>query len=428
MFYYFLGLVALARYMIRFIGGKPGGGKSLRCALQVVEELRTSNRFIVTNAAIEMYPWVDGKGVARKGLLRSLQDKYGEDLDCERRLVFLDDKEVKWFMRCRPYLDETGIVVKRFIEASEDGRFNLQAPNPRREDIRDGMRGVCYVIDEAHEYFSSRDWQITQKYGKEVLSWSSQNRRAGDDAWFLTQVIGNVEKQLRGTSQECIWLVNHRLQSLGVFRQPDVLSYRVYSSTPPAPSDTALCKGRLQCDRQWVYGIYNTARAASVSGSSADIGQRAKGLHWSWIFAFVAGLALVAIYARKAIELGIRKVVGIEVAHPSNSVPMQVGSHVSEAGAVRSLQPVVTAPVVPPSPQVPPPPPSFHAEPWVVAEAIGEKICLRMSDGEEIVGTNWTRVWHGWAVDGHFYSTTPGSNLIVYVPVMSKEDRRRPAR
>lgn len=397
--------------VIRFIGGKPGAGKSLKCALQIVEELRMSDRFIVTNAAIEMQPWVDGKKVARKGLVHSMLDKYKEDFDCERRLVFLRDDEVKHFMRCRPYVDETGAVVKRFLEPSEDGRFHLTACTARREDIRDGLRGVCYVLDEAHEYFSSREWQSTQKYGKEVLSWSSQNRRAGDDAYFLTQVIGNVEKQLRGTSQECIWLVNHRLLSLSVFRQPDVLSYRVFSSTPPSPSETALCKGRLQCDRQWVYGIYNTARGASVSGTSADIGVRAKGLHWSWIVVFIAALSALAIVGNKGIQAAIRQAVGISPSYATNAFSVAAPILQKETNSGRTFAPQAAS-AVPPAPFAPPPPvvlPSPPPSPWVVASATGERICLLLSDGSRVVGTNWFEGYNGWNVNGRFYSTTPNS-------------------
>jgi len=220
--------------MIRFISGKPGAGKTLYAVLRLVDELRMTNRAVVTNMAIELHPWVDGGGVPRLGLLQSLQKEFGSTFDAEDRLYLLSDEQVKRFYAWRPEVDD-GVI--RFRELPLDG--------PQRQarfKLTKGVPGVAYFIDEAHEFFASRDWQET---GKETLSWASQQRRAGDDAWLLTQVVGNVEKQLRGVSQECVWLVNHRLQSLAMFRQPDMLSYRVFSSTPPAPSEHWLTAGKV---------------------------------------------------------------------------------------------------------------------------------------------------------------------------------------
>lgn len=393
--------------MIRFIGGKPGGSKSLYAMVNLVEELRRTNRFIVTNVAVEMIPWVDGGGVARKGLREGVLAKYGEDYDCERRVVLLDDEQVHRFYAVRPRLKETGDVEVITIPPSPDGRFRFSAGV-------EGLSGCAYFIDEAHEFFAARDWAKT---GKEVLSWASQQRRAGDDAWFLTQVIGNVEKQLRGVSQECYWMTNHRLARLGMFRQPDMLSYKLFSSTPPTGNEAPLAKGRVQCDRQFIYGTYNTAKGVGVAGRQADIGVRAKGLHWSWIIGFIALASVGVMAANKGVQFGIRK--GLSISVPKASGGEAAATKPNQFG-LQNLMPM--APIRPPAqpvivPTPPTPDPKSHARPpaWVVAMTTSEEpgrpgrgsIGLIMSNGFQVHGTNWQRIEQGWLVDGHIYPTQP---------------------
>lgn len=405
--------------MIRFIGGKPGGSKSLYAMVRMIEELRSTNRFIVTNVAVEMLPWIDGGGVARKGLRGGCISKYGEDFDCNRRVIFLEDEQVKRFYAYRPRMKETGEVevmcIPPITTGPMEGRFRFTTG-------QDGLSGCAYFIDEAHEFFSSREWQKT---GKEVLSWASQQRRAGDDAWFLTQVIGNVEKQLRGVSQECYWMVNHRLLSLGFFRQPDILTYKLYGSTPPVPTETPLARGRVQCDRQFIYGTYNTAKGVGVAGRQADIGVRAKGLHWSWVLVFIALVSGGAIFANKALQGGIRKAIGIAPEYAQNAIaPVATNSPISQPAP-----PQLVSKLLPPMPSVPLPPiasqvavsPPTVPVPWVRAHTTSSnRISLLMSDGEVVTGTNWQKVYRGWAVEGRFY---PG--VRVSQPTSFVEDKPR---
>lgn len=278
--------------MITFIGGKPGASKTCYAVGLLIDELKHTNRPVVTNMAMKLQPWVDGKGVPRKGLLRYLEDTYGQTFDAERRIVLMEDDEVIRFYAIRPVWRESEQrqeVVRLGLE--EDHRFRFKAGD-------NGMTGVAYFIDEAHEFWPNRDWQKLwqQGPGRELLSWGSQQRRAGDDAFFLTQVIENVEKKVLGLSQECHYLTNHGLKPMGPFRQPNVVMVRVTGGTPPRESETALRWEKIKYNRQELYHCYDTAAGVGVAGRGADIGRRARGLHWAFIPLGAAGVLAVIVW------------------------------------------------------------------------------------------------------------------------------------
>jgi len=262
--------------MLRFVCGYTGGGKSQFAAGQLITELRSGNRCIITNLAVEMGPWVDGRGKARRGLKESLIQQYHEDFDCERRVRILRDDEVRYFFRHRRYLDPiSNEVVEGYIADSGDRRFHFDGSR---------WRGVCYIIDEGHEYFPASAWK---EIGDETQSWASQNRRCGDDAWVLTQDPELVAKPFRRQSKECFSLVNHGHLRAGMFRQLDTIKWALYQTTPPGKSDHSLATGSMEYGREFLRGVYNTAKGAGVKGSAADIGYRAKGMHLGWIVPIV---------------------------------------------------------------------------------------------------------------------------------------------
>jgi len=369
--------------MIRFIGGKQGGGKSRLAVGRLIDELRSTNRFIVTNLALEFSPWVDGGKKARKGLITSLQEKYGEDYDAMQRIVLIQDEDVHRFFRCRPFTNKTtGVREIYWIPECEDGRFRMD----------ENCEGVCYLIDEAHEFFPAHEWE---KVRVGCLSWGTQARRAGDEVYFLSQIINNVAKPLRGLAQECLWVTNHRHLSLGWFRQFDKISVKSYATAPPAASDTALYDITLKDDREWVYGIYNTSKGVGVRGRQADIGQRARGIHWSWMFAFIAAFIFGVIAVFNGIKFGFKKAIAAPAATVAAALP---------AVAV----PVVEAPVVAPVPLV-----SYeetaHSKPVeqrpleIVGIAKGVRTVVRFSDGSMFEPRHLSEVPGGVLVDDKIF-------------------------
>jgi len=296
---------------IRFIGGLPGGGKTAFAVSKLIEELRETKRPIVTNMALKLQPWVDGAGKPRAGLLGILRQRFGQTFDAERRIYLLGDQEVKRFFAVRPLVpveDWRRTKVLRLKprvggkevepgseQAAKDGRFSLEKKHP----------GVCYFIDEAHEFFAAREWART---GKECLSWASQQRRAGDDCWLISQVVENVEKQLRGVSQECWWFVKHSFLRWSIFRHPGIITYSCYAGTPPRPQESCLHSGKIHYNQEDVRSSYDTASGVGVSGSSADIGKRAKGLNiWLVPILFVALMVGLGFGVQYVQGYGLRK-------------------------------------------------------------------------------------------------------------------------
>lgn len=276
--------------MIRFIGGKPRAGKTKRAVVWIIEILRTTSLPIVTNIALELKPWVDGKGKPRRGLLRVLQDKYGSTFDAERRLFLLADQDVRRFYSIRPKVPKESwesVEVLRVPEC-EDGKWRFDG---------DKYSSCAYLIDEAHVYFPGAAVAGTKgmRLTPELLGYASQAGRCGDLVFFLSQVLMNVDKQLRGVAQECHWMTNHVHCQMGPFRQGDRISYRVYATTPPATGEVWLTKGSLRYERDDIDSSYNTAAGVGVTGNTAaDIGRKAKGIPSYFIGLLILGLAMGA--------------------------------------------------------------------------------------------------------------------------------------
>lgn len=108
------------------------------------------------------------------------------------------------FAECRKYC--------RVHYGVEIQREQIQA-FPEREGVTEwwdlvdwGVEGeaVLAVIDEAQNFWGSRDWQNTQDKHKAMLSFLTQSRKAGVDVMIITQDSGNVDKQFRVLAQQIV--------------------------------------------------------------------------------------------------------------------------------------------------------------------------------------------------------------------------------
>lgn len=299
--------------MNRCCGGKPRAGKTKRVVMWLEEQLRSHTRPIVTNMAIEMGPWVDGKGKPHKGLVRTLQDKYGETFDVERRLHILKHEEVPRFYAVRPEVpkDSWEPAKVKVVPRSDMWKFDANQ-----------YSNCCYAIDEAEVYFPSSavDAARANHEDPELLQWAKQAGRAGDEAIFLSQNLVWISIKLRKSCQECWWMVNHVHIPMWVFRRPDHITEETYMNCPPNPGETYLRKTKLVYNREEVEGCYDTAKGVGVTGNSAaDIGQRAKGLHWGFIPAGIVLLGILALF-------GLRMLGDTIKASYGRGTPRQVAS------------------------------------------------------------------------------------------------------
>lgn len=286
--------------MLRFITGLTGGGKTKLAVDRIIDDLRSTDYPIMYWMALELDPWVDGNGKAYPGLIATLRQEFGDDFDARRRLIALKEEQLLRFWAFRPigrhrvtgepcradskWADETRPLEVVELPEPTDGKFRLDG----------SVYGGCkYYFDEAHETFRKKDFN---KVSDEALSWASQNRRAGDDCWMLSQIAGQVAKPFRDQSLECYWMVNHAYRTFGPWRQWDKISYRVYLTTPPGPGDDPMRKGDLTTRKGYLNGCYNTAKGATVAGGSADIGRRAKGLPWWTIPVGIVGICIASAF------------------------------------------------------------------------------------------------------------------------------------
>lgn len=331
--------------MMVFYGGKQRAGKTKVVVIELVRVLRQTVLAIVTNIALELKPWVDGGGVARKGLLRELTDRFGETFDAERRIRFLQPEEVGRFYGVRPRLprEDWGAREERSVSKHPDGRFHYDGDRYQR---------CVYAIDEAHDYFPGAAIGGGRAEGfdvSETLSWASQSARIGDEVHMISQVPKNVNKRVRDMCQECWWMTNHRHMSVGPFRQPDWISYRVFQTTPPGESETPLRVGKLRYDREFIDSIYNSNKGNTVVGTTiGDIGVRAHGLPLYTVPIAIGCVCVGAYFGYKGIinwakKFGAPGVSGVAQGLVATAVPSLPG--VSASNVLTGLGPGVVGQV-----------------------------------------------------------------------------------
>jgi len=289
-----------------FYSGLPRSGKTKAAVIWMLGRLRHYRRPIVTNVALELKPWVDGKGVSRPGLLWILRERYGSTFDAERRLCFLDYEQVRRFYAVRPVIPgdfgaADGVALK--------ARTVLHIDDPGEGDwLFDANKyPACdYIIDEAHVFWPSQGMPSfkVRPVTAECLGYMSQAGRGGDEVLILTQVLTNVNVKLRTLSQECHWFTNRAHMVFGPWRQSDKITEHVYSSTPPGAGEIPLKRTALSYNRWDIESSYDTAKGVGVTGNAvADIGVRARG----WPMWTIALIIAACAFGFLGFTIGVKK-------------------------------------------------------------------------------------------------------------------------
>lgn len=278
--------------MITFVTGKPGDGKSMYGMKLIADALLKSERIIITNIAVKIPE------------LRAYLVTKGFEGDLNERIVILKHEEVFEFYRFR----SGGYVLPPspdWVCAKEDGGRKLKRP-----EFIDAMQAqlnemkkdpaAClpceYHIDEAHDYFSAREWADT---GRGVLWYGSKHRHLHDECIFYTQVMANVEKQLRGLASETIRVRNQMRMSWGPFRKAPIFRvYHYYGAPEKTESATPYNTSVMQLDAKGLASTYNSAGALSVHTTPEKIKNKAPLPYWALPLAGgVAVLLLVVVIA-----------------------------------------------------------------------------------------------------------------------------------
>jgi hypothetical protein len=276
---------------IHFVTGRPGAGKGLYTMRLIVEEIRGSNRTIVTN-----FPILKDK------LAEYLHEEYGESFDILTRVILLESKEdITNFYRVRKS-NQDGSINLLDVELDSKGK----AVSYDIDGAQDG--GVFYVLDEVHIVFGARDWQ---EMGRAVLFYASQHRKLGDDVILISQAPKNVDSQFRSIAQDYTVLRNHGMEKYMFFKQPSMFGRATYLNMPTGSRlDTPLETSYFKLQKEQA-DCYETARGVGLGpkdGATADKGKdKRKGISIFWIFpAFgLIGFLVYLIptfFAKKATE------------------------------------------------------------------------------------------------------------------------------
>jgi hypothetical protein len=263
---------------LHFISGKPGAGKSFYALKLLLEELRLTNRQVITNLSVK-----PGE------LAAFLTERYDDTFNLRERLHVLSEEQAAEFWRYRGTIEltqrrETVRTVKGGIQREEVLDFSGAANG-----------GVFYVLDEVHLFFNSRNWM---KLGGDCIYYLSQHRKLGDDILAVTQHVENVDKQFRSMAQDYTYIRNLSKERVGIFRGAS--SFLRLTFPQPANSSGVKCQetGLFKLDVTGLAQCYETAAGVGIHGrAGADKGERRKGLPLWILFALivllVVGLAAI---------------------------------------------------------------------------------------------------------------------------------------
>lgn len=269
---------------IKFVTGKPGGGKGLRLIRLIWEHLQMDERLIVTNLPIN---------------LENLQDyaiAHGrEDIHVPSRIRLLLpaqepdlDNEKSYRMALRDFFTYR-TLGKSPDPLPSDEDYDIDFPGDRIEEDGEfvGYRGCVFFIDEIHKLYPARAYQKTSTW---ILKYLAEHRHFGDDVYFATQFLAQVDKQVRLMAQDYEVIRNRGKEKIMIFSGSK--SFGVYTYLePPGPSTSHVTSSSFRLDPGGLCECYDTASR----GGGADKGRYARGIPW-WVMYAMAGAAAAAVW------------------------------------------------------------------------------------------------------------------------------------
>lgn len=271
---------------IKFVTGKPGGGKGLRTIQLVWEFLKSDNRLIVTNLPVvleELQDWCISQGredicvYKRIRLLR--KDQVGAE-------GITNEKEYRRALR-RFYLYRTLDGPAEQLPTDEDVELDLISDALYDEDgNRIGNKGVVYLIDEIHKLWPSSDYRKVENW---VLEYCAEHRHFSDDVVFVTQFLTQTDKQIRSLGQDYEVIRNRGKEKHLWFAGPRSFERYVYLEAPNGSTVPCVTQSSFR-----INGLANCYKTAS-RGGDADKGRFAKGLPW-WSMYAGAAVFMVSLW------------------------------------------------------------------------------------------------------------------------------------
>jgi hypothetical protein len=299
--------------MLHGIFGKLGSGKGLLVMKYIAEELLNGFRDIVTSVPVRVLPWVNGQGIPQIGLRAYLAEEMAgilseaelDNLLC--RLLVKEKVEDGWDL----------FLWRRDGNTGEWFKLETSHPNEKGLDTRidfEPIKGRCcspcmVVTDEAWQFYPNNGgWSRSP-----ILPFYARQQRKLRDEWHIvTQHPTDIDSVLWNITQDFKVCRNHGMERMGIFRQPEVFSVKVYRTNPAKGGAVLVNEEFHRLDKRRLAQCYDTtAGVGIVGGFKGDAGQKRKGLHIAWAFAgvvlLVVGLFLVPVMMGKGTGWFLKK-------------------------------------------------------------------------------------------------------------------------
>jgi len=317
---------------VMLITGLPGHGKSYYATLQILEELRRSERYIVTNVPLDLKE------------LGAFCEQYwpeGAEPQLRSRVRLLDTNEAAEFYL---YDCEGEITQAKEICAGTGHAWTKDGKPPKAIKVpdfsprqREEYPGCLYVIDEAHLYFDAHAWQ---SLGDAISYFISQHRKLRADVLFITQHPAKLAKRLRLDLEE--YTVVKNLGKIKGWKGVTLPGWFMRETWPGSPDDDQKGvepeKGRFRLKAETIGKLYSTAGGVGLAGR-VDTKEKKKGKHWSrWVYAVgIGGLIaiLLPFFGLQGLGAAVRHGLGNYFGGTEPTMPSQPGA-----------APTSTAPVV----------------------------------------------------------------------------------
>lgn len=254
---------------IFFVVGKPGGGKSYYGVKQMVDEIVSGDRYVVSNIELNLPE-------LRKFIHDEEKDPFTlenpggvkDDIDLSSRVRVLDDAETGQFWLYEPGRDFTN---RKKVPV---GQRTLEVP-----DFEDrAKRGCLYVIDEVHVHFGAREWQHT---GADCTFFLSQHRKLRCDVILITQHPDQVDKALRRLAQDYVMMRNLSREPIMGFRIGNLFRWSQSMNSPTSANPRVFDGGFIKLDVTRYGKLYDTMAGVGIQGRvSPKIEARGRSLWW----------------------------------------------------------------------------------------------------------------------------------------------------
>ncbi|MBI5769097.1 MAG: hypothetical protein HZA93_14990 [Verrucomicrobia bacterium] len=273
--------------MIYLWAGRPGAGKSYNACREMVAELVTTKRIVVTNLTeLDL------------GRLQEMLDRDFPALgvDVTKRVRVIQKDASRHFYRFRGPVDlevlDPQLTAKTAAPGARDKALEVYFG---AEAARAGV-GVTYFIDEAHRHFPATEWA---ELGPVLMFYFTQHRHLDDNVYLLSQAPEQIASPLRRLVQECRLYTNRYRQSFLYWKKPGGFEWHAYYSCADMMATRGeFDKGVVRLEPEKFGRLYSTRGALGNDRLAPEQAKPTKKLpFWTLPAAVVAAVALFGVLA-----------------------------------------------------------------------------------------------------------------------------------